>query len=325
MLKRRWWPVGLALLCPCLSSRPALAASAEALALRWHAPAGCPSEREVRAEIERLLGHPVPENESSTLLAEADVEAAEGAFRVRLRTSTDRDAGEKRLEAPSCRSLADAVALVVALAYDPQALAEGATPPGPKSPPAPDGGRAKEGRRPDDGPPLRPSVDLSVAALVGALPALAPGFAVGAGLASERLRFEATASIWGGQRAQLSPRPPAATPGGEFELWAAGGRACYGPERRSGWLVEFCAAAELGRMSGRGVGVTRVEKAAFLWGAVGAGLTAHWAWSPRMGLRASVEGLAPLARPTFYLEPFGEVHRPSSVAGRASLGVEANF
>ncbi len=315
--------LALALLAP---ARAARAADAPSLALRWRAPAGCPSELEVRAAVERLVGRVIPAGGASGLQAEAEVDGVEGHWRVRLRTSAGAAEGEKQLEAASCRSLADAVALVVAFAYDPQARGarEAAPATTPLAPAAPERDRAADVRAVRAGAPLRPSAHVAFALGAGALPGATPGFSIGVGLARSVVRVEAVGSAWLTRSARLSARPDAPTPGGQFELWALGARACYVPER--GPLgVDLCGLGEAGRMTGRGEGVTRVESASALWGAVGAGLTAHWAFATRLGLRASIEGLMPLARPTFVIEPLGEVYRPAPVHGRAALGAEANF
>jgi hypothetical protein len=187
---------------PLLLAARVWAAGEAALDLRWRAPAGCSPEVELRAEVERLVGHPVPAGEAPALRAEAAVGGVEGAWRVRLRTSVDGADGEKWLEAPSCRSLADAVALVVALAYDPQALAAraegpaqaptegvGATPPVTAVAPGTEGDRAKKAPSWDkEGPFWRPSAHVAFVANAGSLPTLAPGLGIGAGLASSSQR-----------------------------------------------------------------------------------------------------------------------------------------
>jgi hypothetical protein len=325
--RRRLAPFANALALVVLSG-PARAGDGEGLSLQWRAPASCPVERDVLAEIERLLGRSVSITSQPGLRVEAEVIGAEGAFRVRLRTSAFGLDGEKQLEAASCRSLADAVALVIAFAYDPEAASAHDAAPLAAAPLASERADVPLNERPTLArrapPELRASAHLAFAANAGALPAVAPGLVAGVGVSLPNARFEISGSAWTDQQASLAPRPLAPTPGGHFQLWTVGARACYERERRPLGL-DLCALGELGPMSGRGVGVTRVTRETLLWGGFGAGATARWALLPYLGLRASVDGLVGLTRPTFVLEPFGQVHRPSLVTGRVAFGAEANF
>src|SRR5262245_48356488 len=86
--------------------------------LTWQAPAECPDQTYVRGEVEQLLagGEPRPVHVD----ARARIERAnERDWRVWLTTTRDGITGERTVESDSCRSLADATALIVALAIDP--------------------------------------------------------------------------------------------------------------------------------------------------------------------------------------------------------------
>jgi hypothetical protein len=128
------WPVacaaGLAVLA---AAGPALPAgdAGEPIALAWVAPPGCPSEREVRAEIERVLGGPPDPASQPYLRAEARVSGGRGGgFHVHLITHLGGVIGERDLHGPTCAAVANAAALIVALTFDPAALAR-RTPPDP--------------------------------------------------------------------------------------------------------------------------------------------------------------------------------------------------
>jgi hypothetical protein len=93
------------------------AAAAQGVTVDWRAPAECPDPSFVRDEIARLLAG--SSAASVRVDARADVTRAGSAWRVRLATG----GGERTLEASSCRALAEATALILALAVDPARVA----------------------------------------------------------------------------------------------------------------------------------------------------------------------------------------------------------
>src|SRR5580693_739877 len=96
----------------------AIALRAEAdeprVALAWKAPPACPDEATVRANVATLLA-----GSSATVDARAEVQRIGERWQVVVVMN----GGERRLEADSCRALADATALIVALAVDPARVA----------------------------------------------------------------------------------------------------------------------------------------------------------------------------------------------------------
>ncbi|MCB9611040.1 MAG: hypothetical protein H6721_02265 [Sandaracinus sp.] len=101
----------MALLVSCV----AVPASAD---FSWSAPEECPSEAVLRGEVERLLGGPLGDD---TPDVRARVSRRGESWRLRLRVGTE---GERRLEARTCTLLAEATALIVALAIDPVRVVE---------------------------------------------------------------------------------------------------------------------------------------------------------------------------------------------------------
>ena len=102
------------------------AAAQSALPLRWSGPQGCPTEAEVRAEVERLTAG---STEPARLVeVAAHVARDAGGYRVRVETTLRDGRAARDLAAPTCRELADATATIVALMIDP-ASAERATSP----------------------------------------------------------------------------------------------------------------------------------------------------------------------------------------------------
>ena len=103
-------------------------AQTSSLSLTWQAPPECPDEAVVRGEVDRLLAEgPRP---TARIEAHAVVSRSEGGrWRVHIATIRDGVAGERSIEAASCRPLAEATALIVVLAIDP-VRARGAQSPG---------------------------------------------------------------------------------------------------------------------------------------------------------------------------------------------------
>ncbi|MBX3273289.1 MAG: hypothetical protein KF729_23705, partial [Sandaracinaceae bacterium] len=105
-----------------LAGAPCGHARAEGLSLSWSAPPGCPDRATVAAQIEELLGRAL------VAAPPARVEAAMARDGGRLRLDLelvrgDEPASTRTLEGPTCEALAEAGALVIALAIDPDAVA----------------------------------------------------------------------------------------------------------------------------------------------------------------------------------------------------------
>lgn len=96
----------------------------ERFVLRWTAPDECPTSSHVEARIAALLGVG-PVGDAPLLEVDAVVTKGEG-FSVELSLrSGEHPPGVRKLEDLSCSELAEGVALIVALAVDPDLLARG--------------------------------------------------------------------------------------------------------------------------------------------------------------------------------------------------------
>lgn len=102
---------------------------ADAVALAWRAPAGCPDGEEVRSLLSQRLG--AAETHGPTLAASGQIVRVANGFALTLRTPS----GERRLEADSCSELAQSAAIILALLLDPRAAP---TAPAARSAPASD-------------------------------------------------------------------------------------------------------------------------------------------------------------------------------------------
>jgi hypothetical protein len=90
------------------------------ITLRWTAPAECPSQDVFRARVDQLLA-----GASAGRALEADIVVTRGAAELvmAMRLTDESGVGERQLSAQSCDEIAEAGALIVALAYDPEAVA----------------------------------------------------------------------------------------------------------------------------------------------------------------------------------------------------------
>ncbi len=89
--------------------------------LAWSAPAECPSVSDVRAAVSRDLG--ATPQRGAPLVARATVARSNMGWTALLVVTGPDGTGERALHAATCGELADATALILALAIDPRAKA----------------------------------------------------------------------------------------------------------------------------------------------------------------------------------------------------------
>ena len=356
---RGWMSIGI--LCGSAGVSAAQPAGAP-ITLQWDAPSGgeCPSGDAVRAEVERLLGGKPSAGAGRRLSARAQVAQVEGGtWELTLRTSIagEEGEGERTLHAPSCEALAGAAALIVALGFDPAAVAAQAERRATAPPPGPTAGVGGAPPAPPSGPPVpAPSVSPRSAApafpqrpAAAALPQrLAAPAGLGAGgdvgtlsaaaysvnawgsLRYRQLQLAATAAYFPPHRTSMPDRQSA---GGTFTLISGGLSACGAlldtrrrPESAAGSLeLAACAGGEIGQMRAEGYGVRAPDEGAALWLALRAAGVVTAVLTDTVALRLEVGAVVPLGQSRFYLEPIGVVHEPSAVCGRAGAGVEVRF
>jgi hypothetical protein len=321
----------------CIASTAVAQRAGDAIVLAWDAPAECPAQADVLAEVNRLLGGAPDPTGRKRLGAKANVERdPKGGFRVHLTTDMAGVSGERDLDAPTCPALADATALVLALTFDPEAVAarraEARKEPTPERSAAPV--RAA-------GPPTSPSSRPAAAAdsstgseagrernwhvvigaemngSLGPLPTLAYGLGGRIGILVRRARFDAGATYWPDQRATVGDRDS----GGDFRLFAGNADGCYAVIVRPVELSP-CVGIELGRMSAEGYGVKRPDSGAATWFAPWAGALGALSIASPVRARIDLGIEVPLLRPPFYLQGVGSVHRASAIAARGGIGIE---
>ena len=292
------------------------------MTIRWTAPAGCPDRDDLVAAVERHLGGPLQAPGRRPLVAEVEVRAEGGAWRLRLTTRGADGDGERELWADTCAEAAEATALVLALAIDPQAVAAAAAVPAP--PPAlatvavnrelPPLERAAPAPAAAPGAAWRASAGAAVAGDLGTLPGGGLGGAAALRLWRGRVGLELAGSYWPTRRAESGPGR-----GGDIGLWGGGLRLCLAAP------LDACLGVEIGDLHGSAFGVNMPQSGSARWSALSAALARSWRLGGPLGVRVEGELLLGLERPTFFIDGLGDVHRPAAVAGRLLIGPEVYF
>lgn len=286
------------------------AGARETFRFSWSAPEGCPSQGQVASEIVRLVGGDISLLARSDL--QADVNVAGGqAWSASLTTEHAGLKGYRTVEAPSCQAAADAIALIIALAIDPDAVA--AAPAAPTTAP-------EEPRR--ERRPLTIVASAHTQGRTGTLPRADVGVGVGVGLAGTRWRTMLRGT-YGLRRDQTATLPSGAS--GRFNITTASLTGCIDLALLK-LALGPCAVAEVGRASATGYGATAGFSRDVTWLAMGAGVFSSLAVSKHLRASLEVDALAPLYRPDFVFEDLpGVVFRAPTLGGRALLDVAWEF
>lgn len=353
-----WSLVALANTARAAAPAPA-AERPSALELTWTSPAGCPVTNDVITRIDALLAPRTTRDFEVPLRARAVItQTNPDAFELALDTQQSDQHFARTLRASTCVELADAAALVLALALDPDLAArrgEGVAPdaepdpdPGSESNPASDpdpdpgsdpGADSEPGPNPSAAPvpaprnPPRviilthrkaaPSWHLAVTAALDLGTTSSVALGPSASLSFSSRAFElALDALWLPPRRSNIPADP--TKGGDLQLFALAPRVCFVPLQRR-FAAGVCGTFEAGQLSGRGFGTANDSSRATWWAAAGPALFGRYFALPFFGITTRVELLAPLQDIEFTLENVGVAHRVPSVVGRFALGVEAHF
>lgn len=349
------------------SARWALADAEDPLVVEWIAPDGCPAPGRVEARVEELLGGP-PKSGAPRLLAKGVVESRGGAdgsakFVLQLELTREGHTSTRKLESSACKTVSEAGALVIALAFDPDAVEATASKPpqipsvassvsappvAPTAPPLPSASAPPVPTiAPSVPPPTVPwtppppavdkaprvrfgfGVGLDFLADYGSLPGFNPGFRARAGLIVDAFRIEPLFQAWPSATATL---PADAKVGADFSLFAGGLRVCrrllpwFSRASSLVWLTG-CVAGEAGEISATGFGVDKAIAATALWGAAGAELEGRIAPPGPIGIAAGIGFVVPFDPRPFVVEtPARDVVFTSApVSFRLSAGLDARF
>jgi hypothetical protein len=292
------------------------------------APDDCAQEDDIVAEVDGLIGRPLSEVAGMTF----DVEIARdarGRFLLRLQTVKGAETRTREVAGQSCTELANVASVAIAMTIRASAASPERNPSGstesPRRPAAPvrqpvsaSSGAKAEG---DSTLEWRSSITLAAVGDVGALPRAAPGGALELALDAGSLRFVVLGALFATQRADV------AGGSGEFELAFGGVLGCVRRGvKRSTALA--CLGAEIGRLSGQGLGVSFSQAGSELWLAPRAdlGIAVPVVAGILLVLRGGAA--APVFRPTFTEYVSGQaiaVHQAARVTARATLGIEVGF
>ncbi len=300
--------------------------------MTWDAPPECPNEHDVRDAVARNLGRPLSAVSQQAVVANANVwRRDDGRWELRLVTKTPAGTRERQLVADRCDVLADATALLLAVAVDPR-LAETehevvdrtslAQAPMATTPRAPTTGPAGGPRTLSRSRRVRFGVRSSVGVEGRALPGWGPGVLLDFGVYGKHWRAELATSYWFKRSARLSSDPQV---GGDLQLWTGGMRA--GPVFTAGPLeIPLRLGLELGVMWGHGIGVLRPRTDRLLWLAVLVGPALAWAPLRWLALWTTADVvLVPGEPPSFELRGIDVVHRAGKIGARFTFGVEVRF
>jgi hypothetical protein len=311
----------------------------------WKGPAECPTDLEVLARIEALLGTRVSELELPPLAARGRITLlAPENYELVLETFQGEQRFLRTMKAASCGELTDAGALVLALAIDPtlsERRTSAATAPAPSasatpndSPPAParaTPARPRERRTPapppTPAPEPVPEPEHAARFLLGARAVLDFGSVAdiavgpGIGLAIQWRAFEGSLDgVW------LPARRTLAAPGkgGDIALAAVALRGCYRP--LSGVFQALgCASFELGSLDGNGVGTVVRTHRSGLWAAPGALVGGRARLGSRLLVSLGAGAMVPIKPIDFTLDNVGLVHRVPALVARVEAGLQAHF
>lgn len=279
------------------------------LTLVYDAPLECPAQEVLRSAVENLVSG----DRARPFAARVTISKAGDGYQASIASA----GGTARvLRGATCAEVVEGTSVVLALAITPKGAEVEAQRPA---------GEARRAASPGNPAAAAPATHgvLGAAARgdLGTLPHATLGF--GGQLGLERSRWSAylAGTYWMTARGALANQPGL---GGDFSWWTFAAQGCGAPV--TGPLrLDLCAGAELGRLSGVGVGVANKEHPSTNWAAASASLGAKWAISGAFRLQATLGVAVPfVGRRPFTLDGT-RVHEPTAVAARAEVGPELVF
>ena len=303
-------------------------------ALDWQAPASCPVAAHVEGRVAALLGE--RPSAGPSIEARARVSQRGRDYEVELSLRSGEEAlGVRTLRDRDCAELAEGVALILALAIDPELLAGPSEAPSDDEPSEGVGGFGEFGQReldaiaatseqheaehaeqaeraeageldepspsptpPDSVAPRRPAVHLGAYALAGVGVATLPGTSgrVDAGMLVSGEHWRLELGASG-----WLPRRIAEA---RYQAWSVELAGCGVARLARGWgAIEFpiCARVEVGAMLGESLGLAgRRARAPWLAGLPGAGVIVRPGRARGMlGVMLRADAVLPLTRPAF--------------------------
>jgi hypothetical protein len=289
-----------------------------ALELTWQAPAECPDQPRLLAQIAALL--PPRGEPPKRLQANATAEhVGDDRWILRLRLVSETGVEQREVVGDSCRALVDALAVMLALqlgptAEEPERVVKPEPPVTALAPPPPPPPRKVA-------PRSRWQLGISGVGDSAALPRFALGARADVGWSHERWYLGLGASAWLPQEQALATGH---TGSGRFRWLAATAMGCHA-SWGSALRLGPCVALEMGELSAKSSKVKAPAHASELWlaalGGVGFGVPLGSTWL----FTSNLSVVVPLTRPRFVIEGIGDVHQPRPIGARSSLGLAARF
>lgn len=309
-----------------------------ALEIAWAAPEECPDQAALRERVLSLAD--LADAGEGTLFVDGVIEASDGAFELRLRTSLGDLEDERAIRDSDCDALVEAAALFVAVSVDPSSEVQPEAPLDPD--PAPPMQRTPESESKSEPIPVAarvppaPAVEVvpprprrvawkpdaafvGVAPQVefGALPGLSGGPRLSLGLQWKR----ASVGVYGFYGA---PRRTDVILGasGLAQIGAAGLLGCGNP--LSGDLrLPLCAVIEGGGIRVASRGLEPPNRVLSPWTAAGARVGLEQGWG-RVGVFSSAEALVPVVGTEVFLGDASSF-KTAAVSLRLMLGLKIFF
>lgn len=257
---------------------------------------------------------------------EVDFARDASRYRANLRMSGTRE-GSRALEYPSstCRAMAEAVALTIAVLVDPDFVPPDDTKPSDDTePPTAPPPAAPQPPSADAKPALeRGSWDTSLlfggGLTAGVVSNAAPVFVLGGGLAVGRFSVHLTGMGVPPQHFDVSP--------GAVDVWfaAASLTGCFSPLRASSWQVGGCTGVSGGALRGSGSGVRDASDALRPWLAADVHVLALGSFRGAIGWFARIGAVVPFERASFAIAGAGIAYEPMPIAFVGAIGPALTF
>jgi hypothetical protein len=295
--------------------------------LSWDAPAECPSHDDVMAELSRIT-RVKPGRAVTGIQAQASIaRAADGRYKLRLRTQREDQTGETELDASSCAALERGVTLVLALALGdgvdlideknpPEAAASSPEPPKPSPLAAPlkvavvPPPHAVE--RPSS---LRWSPWLAGAGSWGLIAKPAGGAQLGLALGEQHWQADARVTLWPAGSAE-----PVQGIESSFLAFVGTVAGC-GRLPVEEWALSACAHLDVGLIHGSARGAASNNAATAPWYALGPSVALSAPLAGRVKLRIEAGLSVGFAPPHFAIRGLRDVYVVARYVPEASLGV----
>ena len=305
-----WWLTALA--AAASANGTAYAEATTQFDLQWHVPEGCPKRDAARDIIDQALGDPGAAGRSRIVVRVTITELERERWNADIWLYGAAGSGERSVAGASCAQVAQAAALIVALAIaaTPGSEHQAATAPNTRA-------QSASNER------TSYTLGAAIVADFGSLPRPQPdpGVAIELGVQSARLRAELALATW----LPRSVNDDALTgSGGDFNLLAGAVRGCLDvlalPDEHA-LRVGPCLGVEVGTVIGRGFGLSKRQTTIAFWGLGSLGLAVNYlGWAPlRVGGLGELG--VPAHRPAWHVDGSSTIFRAPGAVARISFAV----